>query len=632
MRSAGRKIFFAAAILVFASSAALTVPGGGAPGLLDTGWKYDAGRIRELGRAYPLADAIVLEESVEVVVEPDGRASRSHARRVALYTDGAIRRYADPIILFDSSRQELIVSTARVYMRDGRAVDTKKNGINQTTPFQFAAAPDYTGWQETVVTHVGIEKMCVAELVYTIKDKDPAWMPFSIVEHFGAADPVLKKTLRVKVPAGASLRHSSFNGAPEAAAQPDGTYLWEIADIPAYYRHGPAAWEGDYLPTVAAGLSESWDASAAFMDAALREAAGESGRIADLSGKLPADDEYIRLRSLQKTAFECVRGIDPPFELITDSPRKASRIYDSGYAHHLDRAVITAAMLGEAGYGFSIILASRGRNWPPEAAAGGVIGRILFEVKIDGLEDPVLLDPASAEIGPYMQRLSSAAIIRCGGGASIERIPERDSRSNMSILELDLEPGEEGKFRGGGRAVMTGAFSPYHQVRGLGDEMKEFVESSVGGLFSGVELEDWNPGVMEEGRVEIGFTFTGTVPEAAEDGRIYLSVPDPFGSEESLAGRVQYERSESDVPLRLVPCVLETRLKLEGFGEVRFPPEGSRSGAAGDASISVEHPEEGVDVLRRTLEFRTDFVEAADYGSLRSILLLAGEDMIIIKK
>jgi hypothetical protein len=129
---------------------------------------------KELEARYPQSDAVVLFDSLIITFDSEFRISKQRHRAVMLFTDNAINRYGDPRILFNAETQELNVLAARVYMRDGTIVDTQRNGMNQTTPFALELAPDYVNWQEMVVTHVGIEKGCVAELNYVIGDKKPS--------------------------------------------------------------------------------------------------------------------------------------------------------------------------------------------------------------------------------------------------------------------------------------------------------------------------------------------------------------------------------------------------------------------------------------------------------------------------
>ncbi len=180
---------------------------------------------------YRDADAVVLYDSLVVTLGSDNHISKRRHRAVMLFTDNAINRYGDPRILFNAATQDLTILAARVRMRDGRFVDAQKNAVNQTTPFALDLAPDYVDWQETVVTHMGIEKGCIAELHYVIADRNPS--PYlSGVEVFSAEDPTEERVLVVKLPQRMTLKFSSLRGEePPPDASANGAWAWTVRII-----------------------------------------------------------------------------------------------------------------------------------------------------------------------------------------------------------------------------------------------------------------------------------------------------------------------------------------------------------------------------------------------------------------
>ncbi|MBN1163889.1 MAG: DUF3857 domain-containing protein, partial [Candidatus Krumholzibacteriota bacterium] len=266
-------------------------------------WSYNPDRIARLRSDFPRADAVVLQEIIDVAWDGRERISRTVYRRVALFSDNAIGRYGDPRILFDSSRQELLVEVARVYMRDGKTVDIRAEAVNQTTPFPLARTPDYTHWQETVVTYLGLEKSAVAELVYTIRDRERADIPPGGVESLVSADPALIRILRVSVPPGSGLKYTSLCGAPQPELPATGVYIWRWEDPGKTSGAGSGLWEGDYLPTVCYSAAESWEGIArtvaVWIDEAVRERENIAGAVSEITGKARPED-YDKLVALHR--------------------------------------------------------------------------------------------------------------------------------------------------------------------------------------------------------------------------------------------------------------------------------------------------------------------------------------------
>ena len=343
----------------------------------------------------------MLYDSLVVALGSDNHISKRRHRAVMLFTDNAINRYGDPRILFNAATQDLAILAARVRMRDGRFVDAQANALNQTTPFALDLAPDYVDWQETVVTHMGIEKGCIAELHYVIADRNPS--PYlSGVEVFSAEDPTEERVLVVKLPQRMTLKFSSLRGEePPPDASANGAWAWTVRNIPGRTPFDGGVWEGDYFPTVcystAAGNDEIF--------AALR------AQIAGKSLALPASlSETIRDRikdrttieeraiAIHRLAMESVRSVSVPYPLFAAPARDAARIYDTGYASPLDRAVLLMAMLADAELDPMPVLVSAGRAMSGDVPAPELYTKILVAAgnvtgPIEG--EGLYLDPAT---------------------------------------------------------------------------------------------------------------------------------------------------------------------------------------------------------------------------------------------
>jgi hypothetical protein len=589
----------------------------------------------DLRLRYADADAVVLFDSLVVSRDADSRVSKRRHRAVVLFTDNAINRYSDPRILFNAAKQELTVLTARVYMRDGTIVDTQKNGINQTTPFAFEAAPDYTDWQETVVTHVGIEKGCIAELQYVIADRDPSpWL--SGVEILSAEDPTLDRTLEVRLPAGVALKHASWNGAPAPAAPSPGMYAWTARDIPGRTPFGGGAWEGDYFPTVAYGTAASWrevfSAIERSLSEALRDVGALRGAVEEAMKNRTDDDD--RILAVHRVALEAVSGLRASFALFAATARDADRVYESAYATPLDRAVLLMAMLKAAGFNAVPVLVSSGLSPLGDVPAPELFAAVFVAVPTArGAE--LLLDPGA----PYEHdpgfTLAGKTLVRLDGAGTVVRLPLRDANESRTTLDLTLKPGTDGTLDGEGVATMTGLLSPYYLVRGTGSETEKFLKARVKDLLGGAEVAGWNPLKLDADDVEIAFHFTVRLPDKKSGERVYLSLPNPFEAGLSGIERVRLERSNCPDAIKCEPSTLETSCTFEeptGWRLVALPQPGGANNDVGSASVEVDSEPGAETVVRTTLTIQSDLVRPEAYGMLRALLLRFGEDRLVLER
>lgn len=607
---------------------------------------------RTLEARYPGSDGVVLFDSLVITLDNENHIAKRRHRAVMLFTDNAINRYGDPRILFNSATQELSVITARVYMRDGTIVDTRKNGVNQTTPFALDHAPDYADWQETVVTHVGIEKGCVAELHYVIRDKAPSpWL--SGVEIFSSEDPVQVRVLEIGGAGASNLKNASLNGAPAADKAADGIWRWTVRDMAGRTPFDGGAWEGDYFPVVCYSTAKGWDDALQQIATEIRDKSGSASFFAPIVSEATKDlrTGEDKILAIHRLALDRVSSVRAPFGLFAAPPRDAQRIYESGYATPLERAVLLTAMLRAAGAEAGPVLATSGRSWPkglgsdlavPEmfntalvvVSAGYTNGNGTYAIEPVPRDDELLLDPAAPFDHDLLAGSSEKAITRLNGRDAIIH-HGGGARGSWSSLDLVLKPGADGGLTGSGTAVLTGLFSPYYLMRGAGSEAEDFVKARVHALFNGVELTSWNPQSLDRDRAEIAFVFTVKLPEKKPGERIYLAVPRPFEASLSGIDRVRPERSTMADAIMLgggrlrVSCTIEP---LKGWKIIAWPGQSSMKNDVGSADVSVESMPDGKKVCTRALTFDRELIPPADYAKLRALLLAFGEDRLVLER
>jgi hypothetical protein len=602
----------------------------------------------ELEARYPQSDAVILYDSLLITWDEGNRISRRYHRAVMLFTDNAINRYGDPRILFNSATQDLVVTRARVYMRDGTIVDTQKNGVNQTTPFALALTTDYDDWQEMVVTHVGIEKGCVAELGYAISDKAPSpWL--SGVEIFGPEDPTQVRVLEIRVPPSTRLKFVSQNGVPGPESSSDGVWRWAVENIPGRTPQNGGAWEGDFLPVVCYSTAENWEQ--VFQSIASRMEAASAGkcsfdeRVLDSIKNLQTDED--RILAVHRLALECVSDVHAPFGCFAETPRSAEGIYASGYATNLDRAVLLAAMIKAIGYWAEPYFVSLGRFWDSEVPSPEICG-VMVGVWTEGGEGTTMLEPGLPGHGmmmldpnaPYEHGTLFTHAGRTFFGCKhrscgAEAIEGRKGRDSASELDLDLKKGADGTIEGEGRALLTGLFSPYCLMRGAGTEAEDFVKARVNGLFEGAELTSWNPSSMGPSETEFAFSFSVKLPDKKSGERVYLTMPRPFEAALSGIDRVHVERSSSSDAIKVEPCALEISCWIEapeGWKIISLPQPGEEKNEIGSALVAIEHASERKSVCRRSLGIKADLVRPADYSALRSLILTFDNNRIVLER
>lgn len=606
---------------VFAHSAPASAAG--------TGWK-------EMQLRYAGSDAVVLYDSLVVALGSDNRISKTRHRAVMLFTDNAINRYGDPRILFNAATQDLAILAARVRMRDGRIVEARNNAINRTTPFSLDLAPDYVDWQETVVTFMGIEKGCIAELHYTIADKNPS--PYlSGVETFSAEDPTEERVLAVKLPAGGTLKFASLRGeAPAPDASAAGIWVWTVRNIPGRTPFEGGVWEGDYFPAVCYSTAADWRFVLSKIDAGLAAAstAVPAADAAILDAVKKGLTHEAKVLAVHRLAIGAVTGVHVPFALLAAPARDAARIYDTGYASPIDRAVLLAAMLRTAGYEPTFVLVSAGTTAVGDVPAPELFSRIAVAVPL-GSEGELLLDPTAPMEHDPSFTLAERTLASLGPAPRLAQLPARNSSESQSALTLDLVPGQDGGFEGKGTAILKGAFSPYYLVRegesGLGDFLKRRVSS----FLDGAELVSWNPQSLDRDKAEIDFTFTVKLPDKRKGERVYLTIPRPFDSQLSGIDRVPTGRSRLEDAIRIESGGLDVECSIrlpEGWKRVTDPFSARERNDIGDVQCVYASEADGTMRSQSHLLLVGGIVRPGSFSDFRALLRAYGQDRIVLEK
>jgi hypothetical protein len=597
----------AAALIAAPASGRPPAPGHSAPAAAaGTGWK-------EMELRYPGSDAVVLYDSLVVTLGSDNHIAKRRHRAVMLFTDNAINRYGDPRILFNAATQDLTVLAARVRMRDGRIAEVRKNGFNQTTPFALDLAPDYVDWQETVVTMMGIEKGCIAELHYLIADKNPS--PYlSGVEIFSAEDPTEERVLAVKLPPGMSLAFAPLSGgAPAPDAGTSGTWAWTARDIPGRMPFDGGIWEGDYFPAMCYSTAADWQG--------LLSKIGTD--LAAVSEPVPAAEASIldavkdcltneaRALAVHRLAVGAVTGVHAPFTLFAAPARSAGRIYDSGYASALDRAVLLAAMLRTLQFSPKFVLVSAGTTAVGDVPAPELFSRIAVSVPL-GSEGELLLDPtAPLEHDPAFS-LAGRTLAYLGPAPWLAQLPAKTAADSRSALTLALKPGKDGGFDGKGTAILKGAFSPYYLVQEGENALGDFLKKRV-----------------------IDFTFMVKLPEKKQGGRVYLAMPRPLESQLSGIERVPAGRSQCVDAIRIEQCQLDVECAIElpeGWKRITDSFSAHEARGIGSVAVSSARTADGELEFRSELQLKTDFLRSESFGDLRTLLQAYGQDRIVLEK
>jgi hypothetical protein len=568
-------------------------------------------------------DAVILLESRQVTLGADGSVATRVHRVVWIGTSVGIRGYADLRVPWNSATSQLDVEILRTW-RDGRwwpdPAVLSETAVVTTLPHALNRADDYTAMRETMLLHDGVELPCIMETAYTITETGLSGSDGLFV--MAQRDPSVLTELQVTAPWEAAFPFESLHGAPEPAIEENGETIhlsWRLNDVPALLTplsDVPAVYE----PAVVWSTWSDWTSLRDQWRAVFDEAAVLDEALSD-SLQFWIEPEPSRWSKIQAVVEQVNRNIRPvhyPDRYWRFAPRGAMRTWNTAYGHALDRAVLTAALLREAGYEVTPIFVGEGHNLVgPTIARLTGMGDLHLSIKGDpaGLYDPDrgILAGQAPLIGLPLWRTDQF----------IEPFLGNSQWPNRVEVTIDLEPGEDGHWSGSGQFHAGGVFCPQGEMAGMENGASEYLTDVVGAVISGADLKRSNPEIFHQHQVIFGFGFEIEKPEPEDSGRTRLVVGAPGHGLRSMIAGVHLHEDVRKSPVSVAGPMEQTvkvRVKSGETGAAHLPESLSLVNEAGEFSVTASE-KDGWIILERKLVLTAETYPAQMWPQLRALLL-----------
>ena len=575
-------------------------------------------------------DAVVLLEGRQVSFLPHmQRVTRVH-RVVWIGTGAVIRTHADLRIPWNSADSEFKVLKLRTW-RDNRwwphPEEISETAVVETLPYAVALADDYSTMRETMLLHDGVELPCIMETAYEIVEHghprcDGLWV-------FPQRDPALVVELRVSTDR--FFVFESMNGAPEPVITPESdrgkTYTWTMENVKKLgvpLIADPAAYEPH---VVWASAWQDWKMLGSVIHQSFNPAAETGDALADTVARRITDtpSPVATARAIAEYVNESTRSIHYDARFWASQPRPASRTWETGYGHGLDRAVLAAALFRDAGLVADPIYFARERG--------------IFNTRVPGLsrfEDmklyvagdnfQAIYDPEDGSFVegklPVLGRVTWRPLD--GGSPATDPGDQTSLAPSYYEVMLDVEPDKEKGWKGTGHLSAGGLFCPYGEMKGLGGESLDYIKRVARSLVTGADASGFNPDNFSDDVVTVGFKFSAAAIEPDDMGRTRVELGNPAGGIMSgLPGDVSlyHERRESPV---LLPGMMTQRIRARiktGMREVVHQPESREiNNEAGSYSLDVVE-KNGWVTIDQTLRLDLAVVPPEIWPQLRALLL-----------
>ncbi|MDR3671621.1 MAG: DUF3857 domain-containing protein [Holophaga sp.] len=311
----------------------------------------DAGR-------YPQAGAVVLLDEAVVTLDARGRTTTEGHVLVKVLQDRAMRQLSDQKIPFRGDSESCQVLLAVTHLPDGGTRKPEANGIMEVSDPEAAAAPFYSTARLKVISFPGVQVGAVMELKYRVSPlpglKPETAEPFMGESLFAGYEPVLRKSLTLKVPAKAGLQYEMFNQAPGPRIRRTAggvEYTWEVRNQPQIVPETGMVPEAEVVPrmvwTVAKDRAQLGRWLHDRFQAAARPDPAVQAKARELTAGLASPEAKVDRLAL--FVIKEIQGVPLGLGRVGYQPTRAGIILANRYADTRDKFVLFQSLLEAAG-------------------------------------------------------------------------------------------------------------------------------------------------------------------------------------------------------------------------------------------------------------------------------------------
>jgi len=497
---------------------------------------------------YPHAEAVILYQNVEFTVA-EGRLTRRVHQLQKIFTEWGCGRLADLRLGWDSSWQELVIHTCRTYMRDGQVVDTPPRGFNEVTPDGVAACTDLLTQRQMVVSHLGVERGCVIELDYEVRDLQAGPYPPSGLEFLQGERPILCKRVSLCVPAGTPFHFSPSPSEPggPVSERKDGQQIvtWTLHDLPGLPLEGQAGRRGDLHPYLVFSTWSDWDtlARTVYLERGnqaivLSQTMKDWGHQVSSGEGEPARPDLTPLDTVNRVA-EMVGSLNRtahgPVAFWDRAPRPTDAVFAGACGDYWEQTLLAVGLLREARLRPVGVAAFCGwQDFPREVPTLLPFTELRVLIRVDGQE--YWLDPENGHLEHSLWEFGGTTGVGLGlpppldpgsgGGLRLAtpfqwvEVPGAGGGCDLSVA---LRPGEPDGWQADIDFQVSGRiWYPGRQT--AADDLAAELASAVleDGQVQSVQVHE-----LSDQRLHLRVSATAEQLGEEEDGLIYLSLPRP---------------------------------------------------------------------------------------------------------
>jgi len=580
---------------------------------------------------FPNDDAVFLRYAQDWTLDRDGAVHYREQWSVKLRNNRPIDRFGDPRIAHLRGDDTLVIREAKAVLLDGSVLKVPDYSLNLAATDAVAGWPEYSGWQDMIVSFSGIEPGVVLHLDYEVIS--PAgtlpWLEGQV--RLTDRYPIVDRFVRVTVPEGTTL-HYRLDAGSEAIASPEErstggnkTYRWMASNLPGENEEPLSPPWSILSPRLRFSTCPDVSTWAFNLLARVDRAAAPDKAIEAFARSAVENetDPAERIRKVAEKLGNTFNFVESPKALRSLSCRDAGQVYQSNYGNGLEAGSLLLAAVRSLGLDASPILGVKADEWaeadglsPTLSSFDGSLARVSLPA------GAVYLHPRYGEIkdpGTWGRRWLLG--IRDGQFESV-RVKAR-GEGTVSEVQVTgkVSLGKDGRASGELRVQASGAYFDPDKIRNA-DAQKSWAAALVAQVLSGFDVSSLSIVTLSDDTVRAMLQVATTNPLPKLGGRYVLRFGDGPALPQALT--LPLERSERTTAVRIgtrIREVADLTVELpEGWKPEILP--GSLelvSGAWGSASQHVSKADRTLR-LARSVTIDRETLSPSEFLEARGVL------------
>jgi hypothetical protein len=386
-----------------------------------------------------------------------------------------MRQLSDQKIPFRGDSESCQVLLAVTHLPDGSTRQPEANGVMEVSDPEAAAAPFYSTARLKVISFPGVQAGAVMELKYRVRPlpglKPETAEPFMGESLFAGYEPVLRKSLTLRVPARAGLRYEMFNQAPGPRIRKTGRaveYTWEVRDQPQIVPESGMVPEAEVVPrmvwTVAKDRAQLGRWLFQRFQAAARPDPAVQAKARELTAGLPSPEAKVERLAL--FVIKEIQSVPLGLGRVGYRPTRAGTILANRYADTRDKYVLFQSLLEAVGLSAQPVFLQELRVKLSALACLNEYQDILARVELASGPRFYDLNQNLARLGQLTAANAGrpGLLVAAGGGQAVTT-PAVDERHQFVHARWDMALDAAGTLAGRITLAYGGLFD--HQVRAL---------------------------------------------------------------------------------------------------------------------------------------------------------------------